>query len=136
MLPMLVPPRVLRIHLSLGTVLCAMALAAGCNSDTRPELGLVRGKITLDGKPLAGAGIAFRPESGARESRSITDDQGRYELNYIREIQGAAIGWHAVRIIPGGRTPISVQEKYNLRSKLRRQVVAGDNEINFELTSK
>jgi hypothetical protein len=116
-----------------------MMSAGGCNQSTRPELGFVHGKVTLDGKPVKGAGVGFRPETGARESTGSTDADGNYTLHYIREINGAAIGWHAVRIstgdIPRG-IPELVPEKYNTKSKLRKEVVAGENEIDFALTSK
>jgi hypothetical protein len=126
-----------RIALWIGIFL--FLAAAGCNQSTRPELGFVHGKVTLDGKPVKGAGVGFRPKSGARESTGSTDAEGNYVLHYIREINGAAVGLHTVRIstgdIPRG-IPELVPEKYNTKSNLQKEVIAGDNEINFELTTK
>ena len=119
--------------------LLGFLMVSGCGRGTRPELGEVHGKIILDGKPLKGAGVGFRPESGARESMGATDPDGNYTLNYIREIQGAAVGSHIVRIStanPSSGKPELVPKQYNTASILRREVVAGDNIINFELKSK
>jgi hypothetical protein len=119
--------------------LLGFILTSGCGHGTRPELGTVHGKVTLDGKPLKGAGIGFRPESGARESMGATDADGNYTLNYIREVQGAAVGWHTVRIStanPSAGKPELVLKQYNTASTLRQEVAAGDNTINFDLKSK
>jgi hypothetical protein len=119
--------------------LLAFILTSGCERGTRPELGTVHGKVTLDGKPLKGAGIGFRPESGARESMGATDADGNYTLNYIREIQGAAVGMHTVRIStanPSTGKPELVPKQYNTASTLRKEVIAADNVIDFDLKSK
>jgi hypothetical protein len=82
--------------------------------------------------------VAFRleGENAARESTAVTDDGGHYALNYIRDIAGTAVGKHRVRIILPNWFPPSVQEKYNTKSTLREEVAAGDNKIDFHLTSK
>jgi hypothetical protein len=119
--------------------LLGLILISGCDRGTRPELGTVHGKVTLDGKPLKGAGVGFRPESGARESMGATDAEGNYTLNYIREVQGAAIGLHIVRIStanPSAGKPELVPKQYNTASTLRKEVAAGDNTIDFDLKSK
>jgi hypothetical protein len=95
--------------------------------------------VTLDGKPLAGATVSFTPEGRGRNSTAFTGDDGTYTLNYIRDIQGAAVGWHTVRISTGdvraGKRE-SVPEQYNTKSRLRIEVRAGDNAIDFPLASK
>lgn len=120
-------------------LLLLLGLGLGCNRSTRPPLGLVHGKVTLDGKPLAGAAIAFLPEGPGRESTAFTDSDGNYTLNYIRDIQGAAVGWHRVRISTGdprSGTPELVPKRFHANTELRKEVVDGDNEINFDLPSK
>jgi hypothetical protein len=120
----------------LTLVFCATVLA-GCGQGTRPALGTVHGKVTLDGRPLAGAGVVFMPEGKGRDSMGVTDAQGNYTLNYIRESQGAAVGWHAVRITAGdplSGKPEPVPARYNVTTELRREVKAGENEINFDLS--
>jgi hypothetical protein len=102
-------------------------------------LGTVHGRITLDGVALADAVVSFKPEGAGRDSTAVTDLDGRYTLNYIREIAGAAVSWHLVRITTGDPRegkPEAVPARYNTRSQLRKQVVAGDNTIDFELTTK
>ncbi|MGA2797822.1 MAG: carboxypeptidase regulatory-like domain-containing protein [Thermoguttaceae bacterium] len=119
--------------------LLGFILTSGCTQSTRPKLGAVHGKVALDGKPLKGAGVGFRPEGGGRESMGATDDEGNYTLNYIRDIQGAAVGWHIVRIStanPRAGRPELVPKQYNTESALRKEVIAGDNVIDFDLKSK
>jgi hypothetical protein len=120
-------------------VLLGMMVLCGCSQGTRPPLGDVHGKVTLDGKPLANAGVVFQPEGRGRSSMCVTDADGNYVLNYIRDVQGAAIDWHAVRITAGDPLtgkPEPVPARYNAATELRRQVVAGDNTIDFELKSQ
>ncbi len=123
-------------RLSLHLLFLGIVVTAGCNQGDRPALGTVHGKVTLDGKPVADAGISFRPDGGFRESVGKTDAEGNYRLIYIRDILGAAVGMHKVRIILPRSLPLAVQEKYNSKSTLTRQVDAGDNEVDFVLASK
>ena len=116
--------------------LAALAAFSGCEKSTRPELGAVHGRVTLDGNPLKSAGVGFRPESGGRESMAATDEDGNYALAYSGDVQGAAVGRHAVRIStanPRAGKPELVPKQY---STLRKEVVAGDNVIDFDLKSK
>ena len=112
---------------------------SGCGGGDRPRLAPVHGKITLDGKPLAGAGVRFAPADGGRESSAVTDEEGNYTLKYLRDDMGAKIGAHTVRISTANLhadRPDSVPEKYNVNSELRRDVVAGNNEFNFDLSTQ
>ncbi len=125
----------IRNLIGVGLVLFSMA---GCGSPTRPALGTVHGRVTMDGKPLKEAGVAFRPlAKDGRESIGITDDNGEYMLIYLRDIQGAAVGMHQVRITTAlnGRAE-TVPACYNAKSELQKEVKRGDNEISFELKSK
>lgn len=124
-----------RVRLSL---LLWVICLAGCSGSDQPELGQVRGQITLDGKPLAGASVRFAPMGEARGSRGLTDEQGNYELAYLRDIQGAALGKHKVTITtatedqPAERLPA----RYNTASTLSVDVAPGNNIHDFALTSK
>ncbi len=126
------------VNLAAGlTVLLCAAVLSGCSHGTRPPLGTVHGRVTLDGQPLPGAGVVFEPEGRGRASMGVTDTGGNYTLNYIRDIQGAGVGWHSVRITAGDPVtgkPEPVPARYNVKTELRKEVKTGDNEINFDLS--
>ena len=123
-----------------GVAVCiavALLSAAGCSQGDRPTLAPVEGTILLDGQPLQGAAVCFKPE-GARTSRGFTDAQGHYELLYLRDIKGAAIGHHKVSIATPSELPASKRApaKYDQRSStLTADVKPGENLIDFELQS-
>ena len=126
-------------QLGLARVYCAIVVTflpcLGCfDQGDRPELGEVTGVVTLDGEPLANASIAFT-QKGFRPSVGHTDSEGRYELVYIRDIKGVAVGTHLVRIRQFGK-PGRVPARYDTQSELTREVQAGENIINFELMSE
>jgi hypothetical protein len=128
------------ISLRLG-LLAAVILSCfvGCSrSGTRPELMPVKGRVTLDGQPLAGAVVLFRAEAGGRGSRGTTGKDGRYELVYLRDIKGAQLGKHTVSITTAmeGSPLERVPAMYNRASTLTAHVPSPDNTIDFTLTSK
>ena len=51
-----------------------------------------------DGKPLRGVTVSFHPLDGGRQSYDKTDDQGGYNVVYLRDIRGAKVGKHRVTI--------------------------------------
>lgn len=130
----------------------------GCGpSGDQPELGIVSGTVTLDGKPLAGVAIVFQPDSG-RPARGITNAEGKYELTYIRQTKGTKVGPNRVEIAPneegeaieesassgeesqaGGVKPQSgkpvVPARYNVKSELKVDVKSGSNTFDFALES-
>jgi len=65
-------------------------LLAGCGSAPSgiPDLGetvKVSGVVTLDGKPLADAGVKFHPisDKGFQGATGMTDAEGKYDLGMI-----------------------------------------------------
>ena len=132
------PPQPSAVKGGWALAVLGVLLLAGCSRGDRPSLGLVSGTVTLDGKPLAGARVIFEPVEGGRASTASTDNEGRYELIYIRTDKGAKVGPHNVRIFAGnseqGRAEV-VPARYNLQTTLRVEVKPGENERNFELTS-
>ena len=84
---------------------CTLALAAvlvfGCGSG---KYAPVSGKITLNGKPLAGAIVSFQPiaKEGSIEagigSAGTTDENGAYSLKVATGENGACVGKHRVMI--------------------------------------
>lgn len=122
----------------------AALLAAGCGADTSGDLGRVEGTVTLDGAPYPNAMVVFTPAKG-RPSKGVTDDQGRYELIYLRDTRGAEPGEHKVLITtippsqpdtytgPPPKEPLP--PRYNRKSELVETVELGKNVIDFELKS-
>lgn len=112
---------------------------AGCSKSDRPPLGSVSGVVTLDGQPLAEALVLFTPDAPGRTSRGVTGADGRYELSFLRDIMGANLGHHVVRITTitddrGGKERLP--KRYHKATKLEAVVEPGDNTIDFALTSK
>lgn len=125
-------------------VICLCALAGcGGGGDDSPETGEVTGTVTLDGQPLSEATITFNPQ-GVRASTAVTDSSGKYDLIYIRDVKGAAIGNHQVsiskKVQPDGKVDgdgkETVPDKYNTKTTLTAEVKAGKNEFDFDLKSK
>jgi hypothetical protein len=124
-------------------------LTAGCGKPAAelPPLGMVSGVVTLNGEPLPKASLFFVP-TGAEDqpSNAVTDEAGRYELRYGGSRAGALIGSHRVEIRTGGEgydkdgnffeSKERLPAKYHSQSRLTAEVVAGPNEINFELLSR
>ena len=113
-------------------------LLSGCQKSDRPPLGRVTGTITLDGRPLAGAGISFQQE-GFHPSLGRTDTEGRYTLVYLRDVEGAVLGRHEVKIdvIPGqeGAPQRRLPDCYHARTQLSAEVAKGRHTINWVLYS-
>ena len=68
----------------------------GCGGAGGPKLTPVKGKVTLDGQPLAGATVNFMPETGP-VALGVTDAGGNYTLNTVGRA-GAVEGKHRVGI--------------------------------------
>jgi len=108
----------------------------GCDTGDRPVLGEVRGLITLDGKPLPDAKIRFLPMEAVRGSMGVSGADGRYEMIYLRDLMGVAVGQHRVQVMSASETRGEIlPQKYTSGNTLTAQVKAGMNEINFDLTS-
>src|SRR5262249_28886803 len=80
---------------------CVLLPALGCGGTTVVP---VSGKVTLNGKPLAGATVTFQPyykdkrEAGPASSGE-TNAQGEFTLKLAgKNVNGAVIGEHKVSI--------------------------------------
>jgi hypothetical protein len=108
----------------------------GC-APTGPDLGLVQGTVTLNGKPLAGALLEFQPaDLNGTMSTGVTDATGNYELRWTLQRMGANIGDHQVRIWTGNENEHvreSLPARFNHQSELRREVKKGQNQLDFQL---
>lgn len=85
-------------------VMCVITPAlSGCSrAKDAPELAPASGSITYQGKPLAKAQVVFASETGARISRGITDESGRYQLGTFLPGDGAVVGKQRVTVIAQG----------------------------------
>lgn len=118
-------------------LLAALVSSLGCGgSGDRPELGEVSGTVTLDGAPLAGVIIVFKPDVG-RAAVGETDEKGYYELEYLDGVPGCKIGPNTVSFEwPLGAAGKALPAKYMAgRSELKKDVQSGDNQIDFALES-
>src|SRR5262245_32840897 len=73
-----------------------VASIAGCKP--KSNVAPVRGKVTLDGKPLAQGMIATLPAAGRGASGTIQPD-GSFELQTFGKNDGATIGLHKVAVV-------------------------------------
>lgn len=118
-----------------------LASLAGCrNTGDRPKLGLVVGTIRLDGQPLPDVRVVFKA-AGTRAAFGATDANGEYYLVYLRDIKGAAVGEHQVKLFDMNKPENAsgfgrIPKKYGSGAEsLAATVVAGEQVINFDLTS-
>lgn len=78
------------------SILCALGVAVvGCGGDG-PELARVKGKVTYNGQPVAGATVTFMPTTGPLAT-GVTDSSGEFTLTTTGK-PGAVLGKHRVGI--------------------------------------
>ena len=110
---------------------------AGCGKNGS-DIAPVTGRITLDGKPLEKADILFQPDGSKPPSSARTDADGRYVLAYKRGVMGGTVGSNTVQITISSDVvtdPPNIPARYNAESELTKEVKAGPNEFNFDLTT-
>lgn len=109
---------------------------AGCSRSDQPELGDVNGTVTIEGMPLAGAIIIFKPDVG-RAATGITDPEGKYDdLEYLYGVYGAKVGPNTVSFAYEiGSSGPPIPSKYAGNSELKIDVKAGANTFDFSLDS-
>jgi len=132
------PARGIRPSLPSLVALSLLALG-GCSRSDRPPLGNVGGTVTLDGAPLAGALVVFTPDGPGRSAIATTNTAGRYELSFLRDIAGANVGTHTVRITTatedrGGKEILP--DRYHADTELTAKVESGTNTLDFPLKSR
>ncbi len=117
-------------------------LSVGCGGD--PNMGDVKGVVTLDGKPLPDAFIQFAPQSETFGAPSFgkTDANGNYHMQFSDTKDGVFIGANNVEIRTGdvkadnsGSTPEVVPNVYNTKTTLVAEVKTGANVFDWELKS-
>ncbi len=119
-----------------SVVAALFIIGCGNTAPDTPETGTVTGVVTLDGKPLPKVTVTFQPDEG-KPSFGATDENGKYELTYSADVKGAKIGNHTVRVTTRTEAPGEKEllpAKFHKDSKIKKEVKAGPNEINIELT--
>lgn len=112
-----------------------VGLGCGGGAD-RPPLGSVSGTVTLDGTPLVGVIVLFKPENG-RAATGTTDAKGVYTLEYTYGVKGSKVGPSTVSFewplgFAGAK---SLPAKYTTQSQMKEIVKEGRNTINLKLDS-
>jgi hypothetical protein len=133
-------------------VAASTATAVGCGAGTK--VAPVSGVVTLDGKPLANAHVAFQPRAtggtmnAGTGSYAVTDADGAYKLLMADTGKpGAVVGRHRVEINIRGETddrdprlrppPKVLPAKYNRETELEFDVQpGGTGTATFNLSSK
>lgn len=94
------------------------ALVAGCGHGG-PQMGSVKGKVTLDGQPIAQAVVTFAPLDGGPASSGMTAEDGTYRIACPLG-EGAVVGKHRISIrsqppVPAmaGQVPDEDDPNYN-----------------------
>lgn len=70
----------------------------GCTADNGVPMYAVQGTVTLKGKPVEGAIVAFTPESGGLPASGTTDASGVYKLTTKVSGDGAAQGRYLISV--------------------------------------
>lgn len=78
-----------------------LTCVSGCG-ESGPETAPVAGKVTFDGKPMAGAAVMFLPVAGGRPATGVTDAAGAYRLQTFKDFDGAVLGEHRVAVVLPG----------------------------------
>jgi len=87
----------------------ALAVSVGCSGDslsTVPATGIV----TLDGNPVAGAGVMFIPVQEGPPASAVTDAEGKFTLETAGQ-PGAVPGQHRVTVTLQKTTGVTVNEE-------------------------
>jgi hypothetical protein len=125
-----------------GVLLLILLVSRGCH-DEYPPLGVVTGRVTLDGEPVANAVVSFalqnaQPKDGiyVRPAMAQTDDDGWYTISYSPSRAGAPVGVNDVMVIPDDSTRPKTPGRYAKPGQITVDVKAGSNRFDLALTRK
>jgi hypothetical protein len=109
----------------ISIVVCLLLLTlTGCGQH-HPETASVAGRITFNGKPVAGGQIMFYPDNG-RPAMSVIDADGHYSLTTFKSDDGAMLGHHRVTIdarrnVKRKRTPKTTESPNTMEAMLSEE---------------
>lgn len=129
-------------RLSFAFLLLFLVATIGCGGMP----ATVTGKVTVDGNTYKGLRVTFVPEAGGAAVSGKTDEQGNYTLRTGKQ-QGLVPGEYRVTVTGFSKTPsptmtaaevkalrIVPEESSNRETTPHRAtIVAGSNEVNFDL---
>ena len=133
-------------------VFAALLVAAGCGKTGGLDRGAVEGRVTLDGQEIVEGSIIFTPTGDTKGmvAGGIIQN-GHYQIAASR---GPVVGKNRVAIHASRKTGHKVQSamaepgtmtdeiveavplRYNANSTLDRDIAAGKNTLDFELTTQ
>ena len=130
------------------TALAPLVALAGCGTKG-PEVVPVSGTVTRGGEPVANLYLDFIPDEG-RPSWGITDERGRFTLDYSKDQKGARVGMHTVAVkykprsmaeeigqapsrAPKDITQITSQYGINGSSPLRIEIAKATSDLKIKL---
>ena len=107
----------------------AMSLSGGCGSKTpAPAAATVRGKVTFNGKPVAGGLVVFTPDpqrgGHGKSARAETAADGGFVLNLDASPHIPA-GWYRVSIVAAPAIPDPASQSPQFPAKLARPDQSG-----------
>lgn len=109
---------------------------AGCGSRTGTTYTTatlpVKGKVTLNGKPVTKGTVTFEPDSG-REAHGNIQSDGTYVLTTFKEGDGAVPGTHRVAVSNAGRT---VPNKFANVSSSKIEIEVSEGKTDYPIDLK
>jgi hypothetical protein len=118
----------------------AVVTAAGCGGQSKAH---VSGKVFLDGQPIPDGAIEFFPVGATGQSAGAPIKDGVYQIEAsVGEMRVTVSASEVVGKQKAYDTPDSpvidivrpsIPARYNTNSELRTTLVAGPNEVNFDL---
>jgi hypothetical protein len=86
---------------SCSALLAIVLATAGCGGGVDFKTVPAGGVVTLDGKPLEGAGVIFMSKEGSKIAEGKTDASGKFSLKTVVGkimVDGAVVGVHKVGV--------------------------------------
>lgn len=108
----------------------AVSLTGGCGSKTPPGPATVRGKVTFNGRPVAGGLVVFTPDpqrgGSGKPARSETAADGSFSLTLGDSLE-IPPGWYRVSLAPAPAMPdpLSASTAPSFPAKLARPDMSG-----------